>query len=69
MIHPSNQVSRFIAIDAHKHYLVIGCLDNPWSVSKGLMKLEMGEQLTHIVRGGTKRPIATTEEVLALART
>jgi hypothetical protein len=30
------------------------------------MKLEMGEELTHIVRAGTKRPIAAPEEVLAL---
>jgi hypothetical protein len=68
MIHSINQVNRFIGIDAHKHYLVIGCLDNPWSVSKGLTKLEMGEELTHIVRGGTKRPIATPEEVLAVTQ-
>jgi hypothetical protein len=43
-----------------------GGLTTPQFVRKGLMKLEMGEELTHIVRGGTKRPIATTEEVLAL---
>jgi hypothetical protein len=30
------------------------------------MRLEMGEELTHIVRGGTVRPIAPVEEVLAL---
>jgi hypothetical protein len=30
------------------------------------MTLEMGEELTHIALGGTKRPIATPEEVLAL---
>jgi transposase len=41
-------------------------LTTPQFVRKGLMKLEMGEDLTHIVRGGTKRPIATPEEVLAL---
>jgi transposase len=41
-------------------------LTTPQLVRKGLMKLQMGEELTHIVRGGTKRPIATTEEVLAL---
>jgi transposase len=44
-------------------------LTTPQFVRKGLMKLEMGEELTHIVRGGTKRPIATPEEVLALTRT
>jgi hypothetical protein len=66
MIHPTNQVSRFIAIDAHKHYLVVGGLSTPEFVRKGLMKLQMGEELTHMVRGGTKRPIATPEEVLAL---
>jgi hypothetical protein len=27
---------------------------------KGLMRLQMGEDLTNIVRGGTRRPIATT---------
>jgi hypothetical protein len=41
-------------------------LTTPQFVRKGLMRLEMGEELTHIVRGGTKRPIATPEEVLAL---
>jgi hypothetical protein len=69
MIPPTNQVNRFIAIDAHKHYLVVGGLSTPELVRKDLMKLEMGEELTHIVRGGTKRPIATPEEVLALTRT
>jgi transposase len=43
-----------------------GGLTTPQFVRKALMKLETGEALTHIVRGGTKRPIATTEEVLAL---
>jgi hypothetical protein len=66
MIHPTNQVNRFIAIDAHKHYLVVGGLSTAELVRKGLMKLEMGKDLTHIVRGATKRPIATPEEVLAL---
>jgi hypothetical protein len=42
-------------------------LITPQFVSKGLMKLEIGEHLTHIVRGGTNRPITTPEEVLALA--
>jgi hypothetical protein len=31
-----------------------------------LMRLGLGEELTHITRGGTKRPLATREEVLAL---
>jgi transposase len=31
-----------------------------------LILLGLGEDLTHIRRGGTKRPLATTEEVLAL---
>jgi transposase len=31
-----------------------------------LLRLGMGEELTHIRRGGTKRPLATIEEVLAL---
>jgi len=30
------------------------------------MRLEMGEDLTHIVRGGTVRQIAPAEEVPAL---
>jgi hypothetical protein len=67
MIHPTDQVNRRIAVDAHKHYLAIGRPTTPQFVRKGLMKLEMGEELAHIVRGGTKRPIATPEEVLALA--
>jgi hypothetical protein len=45
-----------------------GGLTTPQFVRKGLMKLDMGEELTHIVRGGTKRPIATPEEVLALTQ-
>jgi hypothetical protein len=68
MIPPTNQVNRFIAIDAHKHYLVVGGLSTAELVRKDLMKLEMGEELTHIVRGGTKRPIAAPEEVLALTQ-
>jgi len=43
-----------------------GGLTTPQFVRAGLMRLEMGEDLTHIVRGGTVRPIAPTEEVLAL---
>jgi transposase len=31
-----------------------------------LIRLGLGEDLTHITRGGTKRPLATIEEVLAL---
>jgi hypothetical protein len=62
----SQQIERFIAIDAHRHHLVVGGLTTPQFVRKGLIKLEIGEELTHIVRGGTKRPIATPEEVLAL---
>ena len=41
-------------------------LTTPQFVRKGLMALQIGEDLTQIVRGGTKRPIATPEEVLAL---
>jgi hypothetical protein len=68
VIAPSNQVTRFIGIDAHRHYLVVGGLTTTQFVRKGLVKLEMGEDLTHIVRGGTKRPVATPEEVLALTQ-
>jgi hypothetical protein len=31
-----------------------------------LLRLGLGDDLTHISRGGTKRPLATIEEVLAL---
>jgi transposase len=31
-----------------------------------LMRLGLGEELRHITRGGTRRPLATIEEVLAL---
>jgi hypothetical protein len=31
-----------------------------------LMRLGLGDELTHIRRGGTKRPLATKEEVLAI---
>jgi transposase len=31
-----------------------------------LMRLGLGDELTHITRGGTKRPLATREEVLAV---
>jgi len=31
-----------------------------------LMRLGLGDELTHITRGGTKRPLATSEEVLAV---
>jgi len=41
-------------------------LTTPQFVRRGLMTLQMGEDLSHIVRGGTTRPIASVEEVLAL---
>jgi len=43
-----------------------GGITTPQFVRRGLMFLQMGEGLTHVVRGGTARPIATVEEVLAL---
>ena len=43
-----------------------GGLTTPQFVRAGLMRLEMGEDLTHIIRGGIMRPIAPVEEVLAL---
>jgi hypothetical protein len=43
-----------------------GGLTTPQFVRAGLMRLEMGEDLGHIVRGGTVRPIASVEEVRAL---
>ena len=41
-------------------------LTTPQFVRAGLMRLEMGEDLTHIIRGGTIRPIAPMEEVQGL---
>ena len=43
-----------------------GGLTTPQFVRSGLMRLHMGEELTHIVRGGTVRPIAPVEEILTL---
>jgi len=43
-----------------------GGLTTPQFVRAGLMRLEMGEDLDHIVRGGTVRPIASVEELQAL---
>jgi hypothetical protein len=43
-----------------------GGLSTPQFVRAGLMGLEMGEDLTHVIRGSTVRPIAPVEEVLAL---
>ena len=43
-----------------------GGLTTPQFVRSGLMRLHMGEDLTHLVRGGTVRPIAPVEEVLTL---
>jgi hypothetical protein len=41
-------------------------LTTPQFVRAGLMRLEMGEDLTHIIRGGTVRPTASMEKVQAL---
>jgi hypothetical protein len=43
-----------------------GGLTTPQFMRPGLTRLEMGEDLGHIVRGGTVRPIASVEEVRAL---
>jgi hypothetical protein len=43
-----------------------GGLTTPQFVRAGLVRLEMGEDLTHIIRGGTVRPIAPMEEVQSL---
>jgi len=40
-------------------------LTTPQFVRAGLMRLQMGEDLTHIIRGGQARPIAPAEDVLA----
>jgi hypothetical protein len=41
-------------------------LTTPQFVRAGLIQLGIGEDLTHIIRGGQVRPIASVEEVLAL---
>jgi transposase len=41
-------------------------LTTPQFVRHHLMRLKMGEDLTHVLRGGQVRPIAPVEEVLAL---
>lgn len=43
-----------------------GGLTTPQSVRACLMRLEMGEDLPHIIRGGTVRQIASVKDVLAL---
>ena len=43
-----------------------GGLSSRQFIRAHLLGLGLGEDLTHITRGGTKRPLATIEEVLAL---
>jgi len=43
-----------------------GGLSSRQFIRAKLMRLGLGAELTHITRGGTKRPLATIEEVLAL---
>jgi transposase len=43
-----------------------GGLSSRQFIRAHLLRLGLGEDLTHIRRGGTKRPLATIEEVLAL---
>jgi transposase len=43
-----------------------GGLSSRQFIRAQLMQLGLGEELTHITRGGTRRPLATIEEVLAL---
>jgi transposase len=43
-----------------------GGLSSRQFIRANLMQLGLGAELTHITRGGTKRPLATIEEVLAL---
>ena len=43
-----------------------GGLSSRQFIRAQLMRLGLGEELTHITRGGTRRPLATIEEVLAL---
>jgi transposase len=43
-----------------------GGLSSRQFIRANLMRLGLGAELTHITRGGTKRPLATIDEVLAL---
>jgi hypothetical protein len=43
-----------------------GGLSSRQFIRAHLIRLGLGDDLTHITRGGTKRPLATIEEVLAL---
>ena len=43
-----------------------GGLSSRQFIRAHLIRLGLGEELTHITRGGTRRPLATIEEVLAL---
>jgi transposase len=43
-----------------------GGLSSRQFIRMHLIRLGLGEELTHITRGGTRRPLATIEEVLAL---
>jgi hypothetical protein len=51
MIPQTNQVNRFIAIDAHKHYLVIGGLDKHMQIV--LHRTRRYEEAYRYTRGGT----------------
>jgi len=42
-----------------------GGLTTPQFVRADLMRIQMGEDLTHIIRGGQVRSIAPVDEVLA----
>jgi transposase len=43
-----------------------GGLSSRQFIRAHLIRLRLGQELTHITRGGTRRPLATIEEVLAL---
>jgi transposase len=43
-----------------------GGLSSRQFIRAHLIRLGLGDELTHITRGGTRRPLATIEEVLAL---
>jgi hypothetical protein len=43
-----------------------GGLSSRQFIRAQLIRLGLGDDLTHITRGGTRRPLATIEEVLAL---
>ena len=49
-------------------YTACASVRDPFSPQIHAPPLGLGDELTHITRGGTRRPLATIEEVLELKR-